>query len=529
MLKREEIWIITREYAGIAEAGGVKNVAQSLSEGLARLGKKVTVFIPKYGCVTDFALELFSAEIRSAGKTYPVTFSKTHSGTVDILFVESPVFAEKHAVYTYTERDEKTIPGAVRGQGHADADNMNAVFQLAVLVYAEKTGSAPAVVHCQDGHTAIIPALAREGSAYFGDVRALFRHTGFVTTVHNAGAGYRQVIYDPEYARALTGLPEGVLDKSVFHGRVEPFLLAAEYGLLSTVSPWYAEELVSPACDKDTDGLSGEFARRGIQITGITNGIDFHRYDPSNPVKSYLPFPYMPWFKDLRGKYRFREMLLKNQDLLDTGSVIRTGYLTGGSRCVFFAYQGRIAEQKGLLVLIEAAEKLLAEVPGARLLIMGQGDRAIETSLEIFAEAHPGKAVFLRGYNKIIARRILCAADFLVLPSVYEPCGLEDYIAQTLGTIPIAHAVGGLQKIRHGKTGYLYREEPGKPQAETLAELLIALGKRAADADPVCSADPEFLEIIAKSAVNVMKKCDWSAIITEQYLPLYRASKPKNR
>ena len=326
MLKREEIWIITREYAGIAEAGGVKNVAQSLSEGLARLGKKVTVFIPKYGCVTDFALELFSAEIRSAGKTYPVTFSKTHSGTVDILFVESPVFAEKHAVYTYTERDEKTIPGAVRGQGHADADNMNAVFQLAVLVYAEKTGSAPAVVHCQDGHTAIIPALAREGSAYFGDVRALFRHTGFVTTVHNAGAGYRQVIYDPEYARALTGLPEGVLDKSVFHGRVEPFLLAAEYGLLSTVSPWYAEELVSPACDKDTDGLSGEFARRGIQITGITNGIDFHRYDPSNPAKSYLPFPYMPWFKDLRGKYRFREMLLKNQDLLDTDPFSAAGW-----------------------------------------------------------------------------------------------------------------------------------------------------------------------------------------------------------
>ena len=540
--EREEAWIVTREYAGIAEAGGVKNVAQSLAEGLSRLGKKVVIFIPKYGCVDEFSIDLFSAEVHCAGKVHAVTFSETHSGTIDIVFVQAAIFSEKRAVYTYTEKDEKEIPGAVRGKGHFDTDEMNAVFQLAVIAYAEKTSSRPAVVHCQDGHVALLPALAKEGSEYLGNARPLFESTGFVTTIHNAGAGYRQVIYGLSRARELTGLSETVLSKGLLNGRIEPFLLAAEYGVLSTVSPWYADELVSQAGNEYTEGLSDEFVRRDVKIAGITNGIDFHRYDPSSPAKSYLPFSFKPWEKDLAGKYRFRKMLLENIDLLDAATIVRTGSLDADNDCVFFAYQGRIAEQKGIRVLIDAGRRLFSEEPRARLLVMGQGDHEIEALLERMAIEHPGRALFLRGYDKIAARHVIGAADFVVLPSAFEPCGLEDYIAQILGAIPVAHAVGGLQKIEHGKTGFLYHAEAGKPEAETLAKLLARLAKKMlrerGQGDGASRADGDesgacreasFADIIAAAAQNVLKNCDWIRVIEKSYLPLYELSKAKAR
>ncbi len=543
--KREKIWIVTREYAGIAEAGGVKNVTQSLAEGLERFGMDVSVFIPKYGCVETSGVRLFGAGIPSAGETVQVSFSKAYEHSVEIIFVEADMFAGKHAVYTYTEEDERNIPGAVRGKGHIDADRMNAVFQLAVLVYAEKTGTAPAVVHCHDGHTAMIPAMVKAGTKYCGDLKGLFRDTVFVTTIHNAGSGYRQIISGFEDAKKLTGVPDNVLERAVFNGRVEPFLLAAEYGKLTTVSPWYAEELMSPRYDRDTDGLSGEICRRGIKITGITNGIDFYRYDPSEPVRSYIPFPYKPWEGDLDGKYRFRKMLLENIDLLDTGEISRTGTLEVSDKAVFFAYQGRIVEQKGLRVLIAAAEILMRKIPSARILIMGQGDHSIEEDLKDFAERHYGKAVFLRGYNKIVARRVICVSDFVVLPSVFEPCGLEDYIAQILGTIPVAHAVGGLQKIKDGATGFLYRCGEGENEPEVLASLLVGLAEKVVAVNPkktncvqgdfcenlscreglcrtaVCSDVPEYMKMVIDSSVYVREKCSWESVIKDYYLPLY--------
>ncbi len=539
----EEVWIVTREYAGIAEAGGVKNVAQSLAEGLARLGKKAVVFIPKYGFVDELCIEMFSVEIPCAGKTYPVSFFKTHSGTIDIILVAADIFLKKRAVYTYTEEDEKDVPGAIRGKGHFDTDEMNAVFQLSVIAYAEKTASRPSVVHCQDGHVAMLPALASEASEYCGDVGALFAKTGFITTIHNAGIGYRQVIYSIEHAMALTGLSYDVLSKGLLDGRIEPFLLAAEYSVLSTVSPWYADELVTDAGNAYTEGLSNEFARRGIKIAGITNGIDFHRYNPAEPAMSHIPFPYKPWENDLAGKYRFRRLLVENIDLLDAGSVVRTGNIESCGGCVFFAYQGRIAEQKGIHVLIGAARRVISAFSCARFLIMGQGDHETELELERFALECEGRVVFVRGYNKITARRIICASDFVVLPSAYEPCGLEDYIAQILGAIPVAHAVGGLQKIVHGKTGFLYHREEGRLEEEILAELLISLAKKAlnerekdelcanvvSEENLFCNADGHsLLEVIATAAQNVMQNCDWLKIIEDSYLPLYEIAKHEN-
>ncbi len=287
------VWQVCREYAGIAEAGGVKNVVCSLAEGFARLGMKAAVFVPLYGFIRGGNIESISfpgfaeTAVRVGRDVLPVRFFELLRNNVRIVLVDCSVYLDKTAVYTYTAEDEKNIPGAVRGKGHCDSDIMNIVLQKAVVSYAQATETAPDVLLCQDAHTALLPAFI----ACDRNAAALFSETEKIVTIHNAGAGYHQQIADIGRAEFLSGLPRGVLERGSLNGAVEPFLVAAEYARLTTVSPWYAEELTDPS-DIHSGGLSAEFCRRGIGITGITNGIDYEKYNPENTEKSLLPAPF---------------------------------------------------------------------------------------------------------------------------------------------------------------------------------------------------------------------------------------------
>ncbi len=513
------VWLVTREYAGIAEAGGVKNVTCSLAEGLARKNKTVSVFIPRYGCVTSKSSFLFSCVISCAQEEYRVDFSTAHMHGVEIIFVESSLFREKHTVYVYTEEESRIIPGAIRGKGHFDVDIMNLLLEKATLEYSVKTGIVPDVLHCQDAHTAILPALIRTNA----ELAPLFEHTTIAVTIHNAGPGYRQVIPGYERAATLTGLSESVLKKAMLHGNVEPFLLAAEYGILTTVSPWYADELTSSAYNQFTEGLSGEFERRKIKITGITNGIDLEKYQPKDTSVSLLPFAFDPESGDLAGKYRCRKAFLTRiKSVPKISGITCYGHLDTGSDAIYFSYHGRIAWQKGLDVLEKTANTVLASIPHARFIILGQGDPVLESILEGLAEKYAGRFVYLKGYERSLARMAVAVSDFLLLPSKFEPCGLEDFIGQIFGTIPVAHAVGGLQKIEHEKSGFLYSSTQSGNESGPLAQLLLKLCEPM-DASPGvgCTAVPSYLGMIRYSARLVRDTYNWDAIIDRHYLPLY--------
>jgi len=513
------VWLVTREYAGIAEAGGVKNVACSLAEGLARKNKAVSVFIPRYGCVATPSSFVFSCVIDCAGEEYRVDFSVARMHGVEIVFVECSLFREKHTVYVYTAEEARIIPGAIRGKGHFDVDIMNMLFEKAVLAYSKKTGIVPDVLHCQDAHTAILPALVRTNP----EIGPRFENTTIAVTIHNAGPGYRQVIPGLERAAALTGLDGEILAKSMLHGNLEPFLLAAEYGILTTVSPWYAKELTSRDYDQFTEGLSGEFERRGIKIAGITNGIDLEKYQPADTAISLLPFPFDPASGDLAGKYRCRESFLSLiKALPETSGIECFGHLETDPRAIYFSYHGRIAWQKGLDVLEKTANTVLAAKPHARFVILGQGDPVLESMLQNLAEKYAGRFVYLRGYERSLARMAVAVSDFLILPSKFEPCGLEDFIGQIFGTIPVAHAVGGLQKIIHGKTGFLYSSTHSGNETGPLAQLLLELCAPMDSSDGEgCASVPAYLDMIRHAAHSVRNVYNWDTIIEEQYLPLY--------
>jgi starch synthase len=519
------VWIVTREYAGIAEAGGVKNVATSLAEGLARLGKKVTVFMPYYGFVGVETAPLFSCDVQVENTTRTVEFAVHVQSGVKVVLVGADLYSDKLAVYNYTDAEAGRIPGAVRGKGHFDVDVMNMVLQKAVCEYAAKTGMAPDVVHCQDAHTAFLPSLVRNNPAF----APAFAKTGFVVTIHNAGPGYRQTIPGLFRAARLTGLDEAALADGLFNGSVEPFLVASRHATLTTVSPWYAEELCSSAYDSLTEGLSGEFERRGIRITGITNGIDYTRYEPTNPSVSLLPCSFEPSSGDLQGKYETRKKFIDMiADFPDDSDMTCFGTIEDAEHAVYYGYHGRIAWQKGLDVLEKSARIVLDHVPEARFVILGQGDPVLESLLIRMASRYAGRFVYLRGYERSLARMAVAISDFLVLPSLFEPCGLEDFIGQIFGTIPVAHAVGGLQKIRDGENGFLYRAK-GDNDVLELSKLLIDVAAPVIASDGTgCASVQKYLGMIRLASDYVRNECAWDSIIAKSWIPLYEKTLPSS-
>ena len=509
-----KIWMVSREYAGIAEAGGVKNVVCSLAEALARQGHDVVCFIPFYGCVTPQSLGTFrqneyAAAVDSAGERYLISYSSGFLNGVKIILVGAQCFWAKQNVYTYCAADKEIFPNCKIGEGYADQHLMNTVFEKAILAYGEEYCSkndSPQIVHCHDACAAALPAIINAGK------KNCFGKTKYVVTIHNAGPYYHHEFKDVGEAQFYTGIASDILEKAKNGDRVEPYLLASLYGVLTTVSPDYAKELADPK-NPNTDGLSQIFAQKKIRIVGITNGFDLARYEPESVESSRLPFEFNPEKLDLSGKYKTREYFLDKiagRDAPEIMGMPKSGWLDQEGR-VFFTYHGRLVRQKGILVLLEAARELLKKVPEARLIINGQGEEALRDQCAAFANEYRGRVVFYYGYEKSMSRMFTASADFAPLPSEFEPCGTEDYIAQIFGTIPVAHATGGLNKIINGKTGFLYH--PNTP--ERLAQVMIDLAQKK------LKNAKYFDKVIREGAKRLRSVYSWKTVAKEQYERLY--------
>ena len=483
-----KVWMITREYAGVAEAGGVKNVSCSLSESLAKLSHEVTVFIPAYGC-TDFScvhgLEPVGGQIsfRVGSRDESVSFLRGELSGVVLIFVCHSSFHEKQGVYTYTAQEQLADPSHKKGEGHADRDFLNTLFQKAVVSYGESLPPAacPDIVHCQDAACAMVSVYARCGKKS----AAFFFNSQFVVTIHNAGPGYHHEFQSLQSAKWYSALSSRVLCSGLNEGAVEPFLLAAKHACLTTVSPQYAHEITQGLTN--TAGLSRAFKRRRVKITGITNGIDFEKYDPADTAKSLLPFAYCPQKGDLEGKYSCREHFLDHfASQATAGSqvapgVVQSGYIDAPAAAreeyVYVAYHGRVARQKGVDVMLEAASSLIQKQLPVCFIFSGQGEVSLEEELSRFAVRNAGKCVYMRGYDKFLSRLCIAAADFSLHPSHFEPCCLEDFIAQTFATLPIAHATGGLCKIVDDETGWLYFPNTASALAEEIEPLVKIMSR----------------------------------------------------
>ncbi len=469
-----KIWLVSMECAGIAEAGGVKNVSYSLCKEFQGLGHKVTLFIPVFKCssfadLTELKPVLDEGNVNICGKNEKVLYTnaKCESGGFDVVLVNHPCFAEKEAVYTYTENEEKQNATHIRGNGHLDSHFMDILFQKAVAEYGSIVARSeiPDILHCQDASTAVLPA--------FINVKKCFKKTQSVVTIHNAGPFYHHEFTSIGEAAWYTGLESQLLENSLNKTKVEPFLIAANSGAnITTVSEDYAKELLNPQNADMTDGLSPIFAERQIEIKGITNGFDFDRYNPCDKTVSKLPFEFNPEKCELEGKLKCRKFFVQNvanTDNFNSAGIKKFGKLECSpefTKEIYIAYHGRVTSQKGIAVLTSAIPGILENYPNVRFIIAGQGEPRLEAEIINLTERYAGKVSFMNGYNQAVVRLVTVSCDFIVLPSFFEPCGLEDFIGQVYGTLPIAHKTGGLNKIIDEKTGFLY--------PKNTAEVLIA-------------------------------------------------------
>ncbi|HBD69016.1 MAG TPA: hypothetical protein DC014_07060 [Treponema sp.] len=514
------IWSVSREYAGIAEAGGVKNVARSLAEALVRRGHRVTLFIPLYACTDIDAVEQFECVwhepvfINRSGTSVPVSFCHGMLNGVDIVFISHRQFAEKKAVYVYTQEDEDVVPTHRHGTGHIDALELNVIFQKAVVAFGDtcSQADAPDIIHCQDATAALVPSLMHFKMQLSPLSAQFFKKTKCVVTIHNAGPGYHHQFDSFEQASFITSLPASMLYEGLVGQKVEPFMLAAKHARLTTVSPQYAQEILNGTTE--TDGLGKAFKESGISITGITNGIDFDNYDPRNTSKSHLPFAFDPEHKELRGKYLCRKELLEKYAHINAGpvsQVVRFGHFALQEEAfVLISYHGRIVHQKGIEILIDASRQLLQKKLPVKIVCIGQGESELEDKLAFLSREFAGSFVFFKGYDRSLSRLCTASADFSLFPSLFEPCGLEDFISQLYGTIPLAHATGGLCKIIDEETGFLYKPDTSEKMLEIL-EPLIRIK---------ISAPDIFLPMIAFAAQNTHAKYNWQ-YVAAQYESLY--------
>ena len=425
------ILFLSSEVAPFSKSGGLADVAFALPLALARLGHAVKVVTPLYRSVRD-------DRIRSLGMGLTLEFPfgaervSLHGAHVapglDVLFL-------KHGAY-----DRDGLYGDGRGE-FGDNHRRFALLCVGALSAAQAVRFAPDIVHLNDWQTA--PAALALRTGYEGTSLGRARS---VLTLHNLAF---QGNFPPSAVGEL-GLPrelftaEGGLE---FHGQLS-FLKAGLVfaDALTTVSPTYAREIQTP---EGGHGLDGVLRARAQVLTGIVNGVDVEAWSPESDA--HLPARYSA--ADFSGKAACKAATL-------------AGFgLEPAPGAPLFVFVTRLAEQKGVDLLLPALEGLLQH-HDVRVLGLGTGEHWMEERLRHLAARFPRKMGMHVGYAENLAHRLEAAGDFFLMPSRFEPCGLNQMYSQRYGTVPVVRAVGGLADTvadvaeGHG-TGIVFREYSG--------------------------------------------------------------------
>jgi starch synthase len=398
----------TSEIAPLVKTGGLADVSGALPPASASLGMDVRVLVPGYPQV----MRALKTRSRVAGlpglpgmPQAHLVASKLPSG-LPLLVIDCAIYERAGGPYHDAS-----------GRDWPDNDLRFGLLSYTASLLATP-GSPypwlPDVLHCNDWQTGLAPVYLR----YVAGPRART-----LITVHNLGY---QGVFPLETASRLGLPPQAVsIDGVEYYGKLSFLkggLQCAER--ITTVSPSYAEEIQREALGM---GLHGLLAHRRDVLTGILNGIDIDAWDPESD-------PYIERYYNaarLAAKEDNRRALRARMGLADAADV------------PLFGTVGRLTEQKGLDVLADIAEDLI-ELP-AQLVVLGTGDAVLQDRFVDLARDHPGRIAVQIGFDEGLSHQIEAGADLFVMPSRYEPCGLNQMYSQRYGTPPVVHATGGLK------------------------------------------------------------------------------------
>ena len=442
-MRNLRICLCAAELAPFAKTGGLADVLTGLARYLGRAGHDVRLFIPYYQRIAgselptaplpqlqDLDVRLPSRTVRCGLRTATLT-----PGPATVYLVDCPELYQRQGIYTQD----------------ADEGLRFAVLCRAVLESCQRLQWAPDVFHCHDWHAALLPLYLK--TVYGWD--RLFAGSRTVLTIHNIG--YQGVFADS----LLDAIGLGDQRAQVHHGDLRDGRVSfLKTGVLhatrlTTVSRTYAREILTPEYGMGMDEL---LRGRASDLSGIVNGADYADWDPQHDA--LIPHHYSA--QDLRGKAKMKEALLSRLQLpID-------------QRAPVFGVVSRLTTQKGFDLFADSVPVFLQR-EDMRLCVLGSGDPNMERYFQWLHDTWPLKVGIYRGYHDELAHWIEAGSDVFLMPSRYEPCGLNQMYSLRYGTPPVVRRTGGLAdtvqawdpKTQQG-TGFLFDEFSSQALAGTL-------------------------------------------------------------
>jgi starch synthase len=403
---------IASEIAPFAKTGGLADVLGALPEALGALGHRVTTVFPLYRGVAVANADVRPLTITLGARSWP---GALHVAQVTdrhrVVGVDVPAWFDRDGLYA--------------SGGHDYPDNAERFGGLAVaaLLFAQHAPDAGRIdiVHAHDWQAGLVPALIRHQPARWTRVA----RAGLVTTIHNLA--YQGLFTRDVIDRLGLSWELFTIDAGEFWGQLS-FLKSglALSDMVTTVSPTYARETTRPDLGFGFDGV---LRALGDRYVGILNGIDTSVWDPASDP--YLPAHFTA--EDLSGKRLNKRALLE-----------RVGLPFGDDALArpVIGLVSRLVEQKGIDLVLAAADELMAQ--DATWVVLGSGDPKFEAGFKALSERHPARMAARIGFDEGLAHVIEAGADMFLMPSRFEPCGLNQMYSLRYGTVPLVRAVGGL-------------------------------------------------------------------------------------
>jgi starch synthase len=427
------ILFVASEGLPFSKTGGLADVVEALPKALVAQGHEVAVVLPRYRETKATAVVMPSLTIPMGGTRlrFPAIADGTLLSGVRYYFVDDPAYFDRDGLYGGSAGD------------YPDNAERYAEFCRAAIEVSKHVWPAD-VFHCHDWQTALVPVLLRTS---YGD-DPLVKDTPVVFSIHNMG-------YHGQFTKDVldrVGLPQVLFQPSgiEFYGSVNLLkggLVYADY--LTTVSRKYAEEIQTPEYGYGLDGVA---RTRTDRLVGILNGVDYTAWNPEKDKLIAARYS----AKDLSGKQVCKQELLElfglSHDHLERPLI---------------GIVSRFADQKGFVLIAEKAHELMRE--DLVLVVLGTGERKYEDLFRALEAAYPGRVGVKIAYDNEMAHKVEAGADMFLMPSRYEPSGLNQMYSLKYGTVPIVRATGGLDDsiepfdVEHGTgTGFKFKEYTGE-------------------------------------------------------------------
>jgi len=407
------ILMVATELAPVAKTGGLGDVIFGLSNALGKAGHNVRVFLPYFKSIINSGFKCEKLE-----KSVSIPMGEG-SETGEFVRVEIPgAFFELVCLShdEYFGRDGIYVkPG--EQVDYPDNNLRFAFFAKAALEFCKQTRFKPNLIHAHDWQGGLSLALKKLGDDNF------FSKTASIFTVHNLGY---QGCFDSK-DQEIFSLPDQSMTEGglLVDGKISLLKAGLAYAdAITAVSEKYAEEILT---DELGFGMQPLLRARQEQLFGIINGVDYTQWDPASDTNLAANYtaadlgPKLECKKEILEIYRLRASLVK---------------------APLFGVVSRMVEQKGLDLVLEIAEDIIAH--SGALIVLGQGDPAIEQAFTELAQSFPKRISVKIDYDENLAHKIEASADFFLMPSRFEPCGLNQMYSLRYGTVPIVRAVGGL-------------------------------------------------------------------------------------